>query len=79
LRRAKQYCHACEIEKTTNGGGRSVVGQARKTFRKIASRCIEKHVQIDEPKRTSASGQDQTQELADPKTETQIIARQKIY
>jgi hypothetical protein len=57
--------YACEIEKTTNGGWRSAVGQTWSAFREVTSRRIEKHVQIDEPKGTSPRGQDQAQEVAD--------------
>jgi len=65
---AKHLCYACEIEETTNGGWRGARGQAREAVEVITARRIEKHVQIDEPKRTPESGQDQAQKFADPKT-----------
>jgi len=65
---AKYSWYACKIEETTNGGRRSPCGQARETVEVITARRIEKHVQIDESKRTQESGQDQAKKFADPKT-----------
>src|SRR5262249_3635674 len=74
VRAAKQFCHASEIKETTNGGRRGARGQARRAFGRVASRSIERHVQIDEPKRTAQSSQEQAQESA-AQTETQITTK----
>ena len=69
---AKQCWYACEIEKTTNGSGRSAGGQARPAFEVLSSRCIEADVQIDEPKGASSRGKNEAQKLANQETQTQI-------
>jgi len=51
--------YACKIKETTNGGWRRARGQTQKAVEVIPAGRIEEHVQIDEPKGTAASGQDQ--------------------
>jgi hypothetical protein len=71
---AIHYWYAGKIQKTTDGGGRCALGQARTAFGVVAPRGIEADVQIDERERAPTSGQDQAQNVADQKTETQVIA-----
>ena len=66
------FFYACKIEETTNGGWCSACGQARETVEVISAWRIEKHVEIDEPKRTPEIGRDQAQKIADPKAQEKI-------
>src|SRR5262249_46979455 len=69
---AKQSRYACKIKETTNGSGSGARSQTWQALEVISAWCIERHVQIDEPERTAQNGQDQAQEVAHSKTETQI-------
>ena len=73
LRAGAKY-YACEIKETTNGGRRGLLGQARTAVEIFFARRIAPNVQVNEPKRTSARGQDKAQKVADQKTKTQVIA-----